>query len=308
MRYLCLAILIIMVCSFSACEKSTVAECPSACANDNLQHVKRVLLIGIDGCRPDALKKANTPNIDKLIADGRYSYYVDRGQEYTWSGAGWSTMLTGVWPAKHGVTDNLYGGQNYGQYPHFLCRIKDNSACFKTASFVHYKDLNDEIAAPCNPDVLLDYNNDLQVAEATANYINGCNLDAVFINFDDVDHAGHTRGFHPDIPQYIAAIEEVDVRLGPILEAVYTRESQNGEDWLVVVSTDHGGKIDGTHGFHENDPDVTRVFSIYRTRNTNNKGEMSYNPPLVDIVPTMLDHLSVPIDTLWGLDGVKVDL
>ena len=33
---------------------------------------------------------------------------------------------------------------------------------------------------------------------------------------------------------------------------------------------------------------------------------MSYDPPLVDIVPTILGHISVPVDTLWKLDGIKV--
>ncbi len=306
MQYYICVFLITLSLAFNACEKSTVAECPDACANDTLQHVKRVLLLGIDGCRPDALMKANTPNIDKLMADGKYSLNVDRGAHDTWSGAGWSTMLTGVWPDKHGVHDNLFGGKNYGEYPHFLCRVKEKSSCFKTASIVHYADLNTEIASPCNPDVIIDFDDDVQVAEAVKNYLNDCNMDVVFVNFDDVDHAGHTRGFHPDIPQYIDAIESVDGFFGPILQAVYDRELNNNEDWLIVVSTDHGGKIDGTHGFHCNDPEVTRVFSIFRTKNTNNKGGMSYDPPLVDIVPTILDHISVPVDSLWKLDGIKV--
>lgn len=308
MRYTFLGFLLAISILFGACEKSTKANCPSACAVDNLQHVRRVLLLGIDGCRPDALQKANTPNLDKLMTDGRYSFNVNRGDHDTWSGAGWSTMLTGVWPNKHGVHDNLFGGKNYGQYPHFLCRFKENNNCFKTASIVHYSDLNKEIAAPCNADVLLDYNKDALVAEATTNYLKDCNLDVIMVHFDDVDHAGHTRGFHPDIPQYIQAIEGVDTYIGKILEAVYAREANNNEDWLIIVSTDHGGKIDGTHGFHNNDPEVTRVFSIFRNRNTVNKGLMSYDPPLVDIVPTIFDHLSIPVDSSWALDGTKVDL
>ena len=34
---------------------------------------RKVLMIGIDGCRPDALNLANTPNIDSLIDNGAYS-------------------------------------------------------------------------------------------------------------------------------------------------------------------------------------------------------------------------------------------
>ena len=144
--------------------------------------------------------------------------------------------------------------------------------------------------------------------EAVKNYLEGCNMDVVFVHFDDVDHAGHARGFHPDIPQYIAAIEGVDAYLTPILNAVYEREANNNEDWLIIVSTDHGGIITGAHGLQDYNTEVTRVFSIFRTKNTNNKGEMTYHPPLVDIVPTILDHLSVPVDSLWGLDGTKVAL
>ena len=36
----------------------------------NAQTTKKVLLIGIDGCRPDALELANTTTIDKNLVDG----------------------------------------------------------------------------------------------------------------------------------------------------------------------------------------------------------------------------------------------
>ena len=40
---------------------------------------RKVLIIGIDGARSDALQQANTPNLDALIAGGLYTYdaYVD---------------------------------------------------------------------------------------------------------------------------------------------------------------------------------------------------------------------------------------
>jgi predicted AlkP superfamily pyrophosphatase or phosphodiesterase len=293
---------------FSACEKTTQADCPEVCASSNLQHVKRVLLIGIDGCRSDALQAANTPNLDQLIANGRYSWTLDRGNTDTWSGAGWSTMLTGVWTAKHGVIDNLYTGKNYGAYPHFLCRVKEASDCFKTASIVHYAAINDEIVAPCNTDVLRDYDEDKRVKEATTNFLKDCNMDVIFAHFDDVDHAGHSKGFHPSIPQYIDAIEQVDANLKPILEAVYEREANNNEDWLIIVSTDHGGTIEGTHGDQNNNVAVTRVFGVFRTKNTANPGVLNYSPELVDVVPTIFNHLGIPINPTWNLDGVGVAL
>ena len=54
---------------------------------------KKLLIIGIDGCRGDALMGANTPNVHALLPNSVYS--LDALTEApTWSGNGWSTMLS----------------------------------------------------------------------------------------------------------------------------------------------------------------------------------------------------------------------
>ena len=50
---------------------------------------QKVLIIGIDGCRPDALEVANTPNLDMLIANGTFTYDA-MNEDVTYSGPGWS--------------------------------------------------------------------------------------------------------------------------------------------------------------------------------------------------------------------------
>jgi predicted AlkP superfamily pyrophosphatase or phosphodiesterase len=82
---------------------------------------KKLLFIGIDGCRPDALSQAQTPNMDALINNGLFindALCSINGQP-TVSGPGWSTMITGVWYDKHGVSDNSFSGSNYDEYPPF---------------------------------------------------------------------------------------------------------------------------------------------------------------------------------------------
>ena len=92
-------------------------ELPTASAQ-----VNKVLVIGLDGCRPDALDVANTPYIDSLIENGAYA--VGRGNPRSSSGPCWSSILCGVWSDKHGVTDNSFSGSNYGEYPDFLTIIE----------------------------------------------------------------------------------------------------------------------------------------------------------------------------------------
>ena len=84
----------------------------------------RVIIIGIDGCRPDTLAVANTPNLDALIRDGSFSDQA-QNDEIPVSGPCWSAALCGVWSEKHGVRSvTSFDGNRYDQYPYFFQRVK----------------------------------------------------------------------------------------------------------------------------------------------------------------------------------------
>jgi hypothetical protein len=69
----------------------------------------------------------------------------------------------------------------------------------------------------------------------------------MFLHFDDVDHAGHSDGFSPNVSQYITAIEGVDALLAPIIQAISLRPNYANEDWLILITSDHGG-VGTSHG------------------------------------------------------------
>ena len=102
--------------------------------------VPKVLIIGIDGLRPDAMMRANTPNLDRLIAAGCVSLQASTCQ-VTVSGPGWSSMLTGVWSPKHEVLDNDFLQPRYADYPHFFTRLKQVRPELITASFDSWEPL-----------------------------------------------------------------------------------------------------------------------------------------------------------------------
>lgn len=111
---------------------------------------KRVLMIGMDGTRPDALAKAKTPTFDRLIREGAFTDEADiLGARYqkndTISGPGWSSILTGVWADKHGVHDNKFKGKNYELFPHFFKRLKRQRPDAKTASLVSWDPIHEHI-------------------------------------------------------------------------------------------------------------------------------------------------------------------
>ena len=222
---------------------------------------RKVLFIGIDGCRADVLTAANTPAIDDLLTHAVYS--TDGLCAYkTWSGNGWSTMLSGVWHTKHGVTDNTFSGANFNNYPDFISRIETFNSSLKTISCVHWDPINTTIIQ--NANIKNTYATDLEVKNGAVLALTNDNPDMLFVAFDDVDHAGHTYGFSSTIPQYVSTIETTDSYVAAVIAAMKSRPNYANEDWLVVVTTDHGGNLAGHGG---GTIEERTIFNIYSNPN-----------------------------------------
>ncbi len=264
---------------------------------------KKVLVIGIDGLRPDALLIANTPNFDQLIATGCFSAEAQTDR-HTISGAGWSTFLTGVWWPKHKVIDNSFKRPGYDQYPHFFTRIKEVRPDLITASFVTWMPLDMYLTNDENADFRFaheyDDDGDAKAVDEAVRVLAEEDPDVTFFYFADVDVAGHTWGFHPDAPQYIAEIEQVDAQTGQLLEAVRGRATYDNEDWLILMSSDHGGTLDGSHG--RNEP-KHRTIPYLASGPSAARGTIYPTPNQVDIPVTAMTHLGIDIDPAWDLDG-----
>ena len=221
------------------------------------QVVKKVLIIGIDGTRSDALQAVNTPNIDGLIANGFYSPDA-LNNDITISGPAWSSILTGVWSDKHLVTGNGFSQDDFDTYPTLFTRLENLDPSIHTASICHWSPINNNIIQGAT-DFSLNVSSDEELSMQTVNYLSTQDPDCMFIHFDEVDGAGHGNGFATDVPQYIAAIENVDMLIGPILEAIEQRPNYANEDWLYLLTTDHGG-FGTSHG--GTTIDEQRVFFI----------------------------------------------
>ncbi|KVV15529.1 DUF4983 domain-containing protein [Flavobacterium sp. TAB 87] len=234
--------------------------------------IKKVLIIGIDGCRGDALLVANTPNVHALLLNAVYSFDA-LTESPTWSGNGWSTMLSGVTHLKHGVTDNSFSNPNFGTYPSFLKRLETYNSALKTMSIVHWLPINTYIVDGIDVEKTLA--TDLEVKNEVITALSSDNPDALFMHFDDVDHAGHSYGFSMNVPQYKSALETTDGYIGEILTALKNRPNYADEDWLVIIAPDHGGIVTGSTGSHGGSSYQERnIFTIFHNKNfTSNKIE-----------------------------------
>jgi hypothetical protein len=106
---------------------------------------RKVLILGLDGTRPDALRKAATPHFDKLVADG-YITWNARTCRKSSSGPGWSSILGGVWEDKHKVVDNSFAGKALDKYPPLFKRLKEKLPASRSGAVVDWTPLKTHLS------------------------------------------------------------------------------------------------------------------------------------------------------------------
>ena len=147
---------------------------------------------------------------------------------------------------------------------------------------------------------------DRQVAARARRHLTEQDPDALFVYFILPDVTGHQRGFHPRVWKYRRSIEVVDRLVGVVLRGMRTRRLFRNEDWLVLVTSDHGGKGTQHSGGHQ-DREVLTVFMIVSGRAAQ-RGKIKSPTYIVDPAVIALRHLGVVIDQAWDLDGKVVGL
>ncbi|RPH91930.1 MAG: DUF4983 domain-containing protein [Calditrichaeota bacterium] len=199
---------------------------------------QKLLILSIDGCRQDALLKADATNLLALADNGLYSWWA-LSRPPTKSGPCWSSIFTGVWNDKHGVTDNTFSNSRFDQYPMLFERLKIADPSFYSGWLVYWPNLGTEM--PHGADWDAGDWSDANTLERAINLLADEQTDALFVHFGAVDAVGHASGFDPENPQYVNAIHVSDGQVGRVISAMKSRPNFSSERWMVIALTDHGG-------------------------------------------------------------------
>lgn len=262
--------------------------------------IRKVLIIGIDGLRPDALRKAHAPHMDDLIKGGAFAANT-LTDVLSRSGPGWTSVFTGVWNSRHGVRNNAFEGYRRTEYPTFFSRLKECRPEIAVGAVVNWSPIGTHLVG--TDGFWMAPGGDREVGSEAARIIRRSDSDVLFVHFDDVDHAGHTFGFSPHMPFYIWAVERVDRYVGGLRAAVREREAA-GEEWLILSTSDHGGSY-RHHG--ENIPSHRRVFLIANGKGVS-KGVDESVRGVVDLPPTVFAWLGIPVPPAWAWEGRPLGL
>ena len=279
---------------------------PSATLRAQILTDPRVLVIGIDGVRVDMLERAETPVMDSLADAGFFSDEA-KTRVRTVSGPGWSSMLTGVRTAKHGVDSNDFHGNRYSEWPDFLTRLERERPELGTFAVLDWPPLGtSDSGGPLiseEIDEKINFNGeadgyglaDSASIAAAVEHLRDADVHAAFVYLGDPDVVSHeTDSFSRE---YRASIERADKQVGELVEALRARPGYENENWLILVSTDHGRNDAGGHG--GNSPSETTIFFLAAGPSVT-PGRTDCPPEIVDVAATALAHLGLVVQ---GLDG-----
>jgi hypothetical protein len=298
------------------------------------QTTKKVVFVIADGIPADVIESVHTPHLDSISAAGRYMRaHVggDKGiytETPTISAVGYNSLLTGTWVNKHNVWGNDIKAPDY-HYPTLFRLLKDEYPQKKIAVFSSWQDnrtklVGEGLAETGN--IHLDqsadgfeldtvnfphdkrgeymHRIDEHVIDEAVKGITGNGPDLSWVYLEYTDDMGHRYG---DSPQMDSAVEMTDKQIGRLWDAIQYRQKKFREQWLIVITTDHGRSEANGRGHGAQSPRQRGTWMITNEHDINTYPDY-YQPAIVDIFPTITRYMDIhiPLAINRELDGVPL--
>jgi predicted AlkP superfamily pyrophosphatase or phosphodiesterase len=195
---------------------------------------RRILILSIDGLRPDVIFLAPMKNLMNLMQSSAYTLKAQTVHPSV-TLISHASMLTGLCPSKHGVDWNDYLPERGYAQGTDLFDIA-HRAGLQTVMYVGKEKLR-QITEPSSTDQFVFINDrDLVIVDRLLTDFPE-NFGVLFIHFPLVDDMGHVYGWLS--PEQLNVAFRSDEALGRLLAELDARHLRS--ETLIIITADHGG-------------------------------------------------------------------
>ena len=279
------------------------------------------------------IEQVHTPYLDEIARVGGYTRAYVGGEKGAYSetptisAVGYNSLLTGTWVNKHNAWGNEIKAPNYHYWTIFRF-MEEQYPEKQTAIFSTWLDNrtkligeglpqtgvtldyhldgfeNDTVQFPHTTDKKFIHQIDEHVAREAARYVKARGPDLSWVYLQYTDDMGHQFG---DSQPMYDAVAGADEQVGRIWKAIRYREQHYAEDWLILITTDHGRdeKTGKHHGGQSERERATWMVTNAKNLNGYFKAE---EPGIVAVFPTLTRFLGLEIPTARAreIDGVPL--
>jgi predicted AlkP superfamily pyrophosphatase or phosphodiesterase len=282
---------------------ATACAPPSSASNDrpvpapSRRVTDHVVIISVDGLRPDAIEKFGAATIQRLVREGSYAPDAQTILPST-TLPSHTSMLTGVDPAAHGVTWNAeeIADRGYVRVPTVFGLARASG--FRTAAFFGKSKLH-HIHSPATLDYVYALDSRLpwrrsgaHTARLVGRYLQRTRPNLLFVHFIEADFAGHLFGWMGRL--YGQAVRDADAAVAALLAHADAHFGRG--QYTVILTADHGGhgRLHGTDA-----PDDTTIPWIVWGEGVRAGTQLPYGIRTTDTAATVLWLLGVAVPAEW---------
>lgn len=248
---------------------------------------KKVILILVDGMRPDGYLGCGNPYAQKLIEESEYSMKAQTVFPSVTLPCHIS-LFYGVAPDRHGTTTNDFAPQ-VRPVKGLIEHIHDAGG--KCGSFYNWEQLRD-VSKPGHLDRVFYVdqmkleNADGVVTDYCIDYIEKEDPDFVFLYLGFTDEMGHWNGWMSE--EYLTTVNNA-------VSCIEKVKNRFGDTHDIIVTADHGGHMRGHGSDTVEDMTIPILFSGPSFR----KNVELDNLNIMDIAPTVCKILGAPTSPEW---------
>jgi len=250
--------------------------------------MNKVILISIDGMRPDGVTECGNPYVNELIKKASYTLTA-RTVEPSVTLPCHMSMFHSVPPTRHGITTNLY-----------LPPVRPINGLFeqisqaggKCAMFYGWEPLCDirrpgTLTHSCYINAYSDNNTDGILTDRAIEYVQKYSPDFIFLYMVETDEkGGHDNGWMSK--PYLDCISRAIDNVKRVIETL-------GDEYTVIITADHGGH-DRAHGTTLPEDMTIPMFFFGKAFDG---GKELNSISILDIAPTIAKVMEVPIPREW---------